>query len=63
MCQSKVYLNRDGKEEEILRDAIMVESCADGVKIQGLFNPSEIIPARISSIDLLKHKIILEPDE
>ncbi|MGB9712609.1 MAG: CooT family nickel-binding protein [Dissulfurimicrobium sp.] len=60
MCQSSVYLLKDGKEEEIMRDVILVEPCPEGVKVQGLFEPPRIISAKISKIDLLKHKVILE---
>ena len=63
MCQSTIYLKRGDMEEEILRDAILVEPCTEGVRIQGLFDAAKIIPARIASIDLLKNKIILEPQE
>ncbi|RKX59514.1 MAG: hypothetical protein DRP28_03025 [Thermodesulfobacteriota bacterium] len=60
MCQSTVYLKKADTEEEILRDAILVEHCPEGVRIQGLFDAPKIIPARIAIIDLLKNRIILE---
>nr|HDN00942.1 CooT family nickel-binding protein [Deltaproteobacteria bacterium] len=63
MCQSTIYLKKGDTEEEILRDAILVESCSEGIKIQGLFDDPKIIPARITSIDLLKNRIILEITE
>ncbi|MBE9523350.1 MAG: CooT family nickel-binding protein, partial [Proteobacteria bacterium] len=56
MCQSTIYLKKGDTEEEILRDAILVEPCSEGVKIQGLFDAPKIIPARIASIDLLKNR-------
>lgn len=63
MCQSNIYLLREGKEEEIMRDAILVEPCPDGVKIQGFFEAPRIINGKILKIDLLKHRIILEPND
>ncbi len=61
MCQSSVFMiDKDG-EKEIKRDVILVEPTDDGVKIQGFFESPEVIPARIKTIDLLKHRIILEP--
>ncbi len=63
MCQSTVYMKKGNSEEEILRDAILVEPCPEGVKIQGFFEEPKTIPAKIVTIDLLKHKIILEPIE
>ena len=62
MCQSTIYLRKDGNEEEILKDAILVEPVEGGVKIQGFFEAPRVIPARIATIDLLKHRIVLEPD-
>ncbi len=61
MCQSTVYLRKGDEEEEILRDAILVEPVEDGVRIQGFFEAPQIIPARIATVDLLKHRIVLEP--
>ncbi len=61
MCQSTVYLREANEEKEILRDAILVESCPEGVRVQGFFDPPKTIPASIVSIDLLEHRIILRP--
>ena len=49
------------QEEELLRDAILVEPVEDGVKIQGFFEAPRVVPAKILTIDLLKHRIVLEP--
>ena len=61
MCQSSVFVIENGEEREIKRDVILVEPVKEGVKIQGFFESPQIIPARIKTIDLLKHRIILEP--
>ncbi len=61
MCQSAVYLLEDGEEKELKKDVILVEPVEDGVVIQGFFESPSVIPARIKRIDLLKHRIILEP--
>ncbi len=63
MCQSTVYMKTGDTEKEILRDVILVEPCKEGVRIQGFFEAPQTIPARIVTIDLLKHKILLEPLE
>ncbi len=60
MCQSSVFLIKDGNEQEILKDAILVEPVEDGVKIQALFEAPRVVKAKIEKIDLLKHKIILK---
>ena len=51
----------DGEEREIKRDVILVEPVEGGVKIQGFFESPTMVPGRIARIDLLKHRIILEP--
>ena len=61
MCQSTVYLRKGDEEEELLRDVILVEPVEEGVKIQGFFEAPQVIPARIATVDLLKHRIVLEP--
>ncbi len=61
MCQSSVFIMENGKEKEIKRDVILVEPVDEGVKIQGFFEAPQVVPARIKTIDLLKHRIILEP--
>jgi len=63
MCQSSVFILDNGEEKEIKRDVILVEPVDGGVKIQGFFEAPQFIPARIKTIDLLKHKVILEPIE
>ncbi len=63
MCQSTVYLKEGDDEKEILHEAILVESCPEGVRVQGFFDSPKTIPASIVSIDLLDHKIILKPKE
>ncbi len=62
MCQSTIYLkNERGEEEEIMRDAILVEPHEQGVMIQTFFEEPRVVEADIERIDLLKHRIILKP--
>ncbi len=61
MCQSAVYILEDGQEKELKKDVVLVESVDQGTKIQGFFESPTVIPARILRIDLLKHRIVLEP--
>ncbi len=61
MCQSTLFLKKEDKEEEIMRDVIWVEPYEDKVKVQALFEAPKELKARICYIDLLKHRIVLEP--
>jgi predicted RNA-binding protein len=57
MCQAVVYLN----EKEIMRDVLRVESVPEGVRLTTFFDPPRVVPATIREIDLLKHRVRLEP--
>ncbi len=60
MCQSTIFLHReDGSEEEIMRDAILVEPRDEGVLIQTFFEEPRLVRAEIETIDLLKHRVVL----
>jgi predicted RNA-binding protein len=57
MCQAVVYLN----EQEIMRDVLRVETLPEGVRLTTFFEPPRVVPATIREIDLLKHRVFLEP--
>ena len=57
MCQAVVYLNG----QEIMRDVVRVEPLPEGVRLSTFFDPPKVVPAVIREIDLLKHRVILEP--
>ncbi len=57
MCQAVVYLN----DEEIMRDVILVELLSEGVRLTTFFEPARVVPAAIREIDMLKHRVMLEP--
>jgi len=55
MCQATVYLD----DKEIMKDVMLVEPLPEGVRLVALFEPVQIIPAAISKIDLIKHRVML----
>jgi predicted RNA-binding protein len=57
MCQAVVYLS----DEEIMREVVRVEPLPEGVRLTTFFEPPRIVPAVIREIDLLKHRVMLEP--
>jgi predicted RNA-binding protein len=57
MCQATVYLN----DEVIMRDVMIVELIPEGIRLIALFEPVQVVPATIRQIDLIKHRVILEP--
>jgi len=65
MCQATVYLDRNGQEEEIMRDVILLEPAdEDGtLRLQAFFEEPVTVRARIERIDFLKHTVTLAPME
>jgi predicted RNA-binding protein len=62
MCESKVYLATDEGEQLVLEDVTSVRPEKDGYRLVNLFGERVHIRGRIKDIDLLKHRILLEPN-
>jgi predicted RNA-binding protein len=61
MCQATVYLAREGRERsgEVMRDVILLETTADGLRLSTFFEAPQTVRARIGRIDFLKHTVTL----
>jgi len=63
MCQARVWVVRDGAEEEIMRDVILVEQTPQGVRLHTFFEEPRTLAAEILTVDLLKHTVRLKVQE
>jgi predicted RNA-binding protein len=61
MCESRVYLATDTGEELVLEDVISIRPEGDGFRLVSLFGQQVHVRGRIREIDLLKHRVTLEP--
>jgi predicted RNA-binding protein len=61
MCESRVYLATDEGEELVLEDVISIRPEGDGYLLVTLFGEQAHVRGRIKEIDLLKHRVIVEP--
>ena len=61
MCQATVYLLRDGYKEEVMREVTFLEVTDDGVRVAAFFEEPRLVPAKVASIDFLKHTVTLLP--
>jgi len=61
MCESRVYLATETGEELVLEDVISIRPEADGFRLVNLFGQQVHVRGRIREIDLLKHRVVLEP--
>ena len=61
MCESTAYILKDEKEELVLESVDVLENQEGQVKLISMFGEEETIKARVKTLSLLDHKIILEP--
>lgn len=61
MCESTAYILKDGVEDPIFESVDYLEEIDGKVKMVNLFGEEHIIKARIKTLSLVDHKIILEP--
>ena len=61
MCESNVYIMKDGREELVLESVDVLENQEGLVKLVSMFGEEEKIKARVKTLSLVDHKIILEP--
>ena len=61
MCESTAYILKDGKEELVLESVDVLENQEGQVKLISMFGEEETIKARVKTLSLVDHKIILEP--
>jgi predicted RNA-binding protein len=52
---------KDGKEELLLESVDVLENMDGHVKLVSMFGEEEIVEARVKTLSLVDHKIILEP--
>jgi len=60
VCESNVYLLRDGYEELFMENVNIIEPREGEIYLKSIFGEQKIISAKIKQIRLLDHKIILE---
>lgn len=61
MCESRVYVEKEGKQEQIMNNVIVIKPEEDGkLFIANLLGEQKVVSAKIKEIKLLEHKIILE---
>jgi predicted RNA-binding protein len=61
MCESTAYILKDGKEELVLESVDVLENQEGHVKLINMFGEEETIKAKVKTLSLVDHKIILEP--
>jgi predicted RNA-binding protein len=60
MCESNAYLLRDGNEELVLSEVVVIEPIEGGYRLSGLFGESVTVKGTLAEMNLLKHKIVFQ---
>lgn len=60
MCEANAYLVEGGKEELIMESVDKVEPEDSGLRLVNIFGEQKYIQARIDSLSLVDHKILLK---
>ena len=61
MCESTVYILKDGEEEVFFEDVDSLENNNDEIALVNIFGEMQKIRAKIKRFSLVEHKILLEP--
>ena len=61
MCEASAFLVKDGKEELILESVDTLENLENEVKMINIFGEQKNLKARVKTLSLVDHKILLEP--
>jgi len=62
MCEATAYIIKDEKEEVLLEGVDLVEPEPDGsLRLVSIFGEQKVVRANIKRLELVNHKIILEP--
>ena len=60
MCQSNVYVLDGDEEELVMEQVVSVQVDGDQINLRSLFGEPLSLVARVTQIDLVKNRIILE---
>ena len=64
MCQMRVILETNGKQQTILENASLLEVTNDGVSVSALFEPPQVVAhARVTKIDFMSGTVTLATGE
>ncbi|HET89180.1 MAG TPA: CooT family nickel-binding protein [Chloroflexi bacterium] len=61
MCEAKVYIAKNGDEERIMEDVVLVQPEGDAYLLVSLLGEQKLVKGRIAKIDFLRHIVHLQP--
>jgi predicted RNA-binding protein len=59
MCLATVYVEKDGQQEEVMRDVAWIRPQSGGLQLISFMGESRLFQAEVKSIDLVNGSIVL----
>lgn len=59
MCEAKIYMAKNGDEQRIMQDVVLVQPEGDAYLLVSLLGEQKLVQGRIERIDFLKHTVHL----
>jgi len=59
MCEAAAYMLKNGREELVLQDVDVIEPEGENLRLVNIFGEQKVLKARILSLNLVNHKVIL----
>lgn len=59
MCESTIFLERDGDREEIMKDVAKIFVNGDQLTFVGLLGEEKTITGELTVVDSVKHEVIV----
>ena len=63
MCLATVYIDNNGRKEEVMHDVAWIESESHGLRLVTLLGEARLFQSKIKSIDLVNGSIVLEGEK
>jgi len=61
VCETNVFIEKDGKQEILMKDVISITPAGDKLLLVDLFGEQKQIKAEFKELKLLEHMIVLSP--
>jgi predicted RNA-binding protein len=59
MCESTVFIEKDGERELLMEDVVQVAVDGETVKVTGILGETKDVKGRIAEINLMKNTIVI----
>ena len=63
MCEAKVYVSDNGKEQKVMEDVVLIQPEGDAYLLVGLLGEQKLVQGRIEKINFLKHTVHLSQSQ